>query len=347
MNLVNELTNVELETTKESGSNELTFALKEGKIVHISEVEQGLGCECNCPHCGSALIARKGNIRSHHFAHHNALDCDTGMETAIHLLAKEIIKDEKCLYVPSYFLKMEHEDKNGRNFAASSYLPSECLQFSDVKLEQHNEDYVPDITALTETEEWVDIEILVTHKVDEHKALRQRQRGKTMIEIDLSDLPRDSSRQEITKAVLLQAPRYFIHNIQRAVASIHLDTGLAETVNYVDNLIDAVNTRPSFEVQPHEVILVGFKVGNGYTTKGKRDFKISHLFYLKPSQRKNTTNFTIESSGGFEVATFEVDEALIPSLESLTFPAKVTLSFSYNNYSRHNKNKVTSFQLVD
>jgi hypothetical protein len=62
-----------------------------GRMRGIDEVEQGLACNCECPECGSPLIARKGAVRVHHFAHQGE-SCTTGAETALHRMAKEIVR---------------------------------------------------------------------------------------------------------------------------------------------------------------------------------------------------------------------------------------------------------------
>lgn len=59
----------------------LTYALKEERLVHISEVENGLQCNCKCPSCKQLLIAKKGNVNDHHFAHISHIECKYGYET--------------------------------------------------------------------------------------------------------------------------------------------------------------------------------------------------------------------------------------------------------------------------
>jgi hypothetical protein len=74
--------------------------------VHVESVTNGLDCGCSCPHCGGQLIAKKGNVRVHYFVHYNAIDCENGAETAIHLMAKKIIVDRKSVDLPAtYFTK--------------------------------------------------------------------------------------------------------------------------------------------------------------------------------------------------------------------------------------------------
>lgn len=71
----------------------LTYALKDNSLVHISEVESGLQCGCKCPACGETLIARKGDKVIHHFAHKSTVECEFGYQTSLHLAAKKVISE--------------------------------------------------------------------------------------------------------------------------------------------------------------------------------------------------------------------------------------------------------------
>ena len=68
---------------------------QEGRLVHIEDVPSGLECNCVCPECGAKLIARKGKKNQKHFAHDNGADCIGGRMTALHMLAQQIIQEEK------------------------------------------------------------------------------------------------------------------------------------------------------------------------------------------------------------------------------------------------------------
>lgn len=82
---------------------DLVFAVKENEWVRINEVESGLACGCVCPVCGGKLIARKGEHKRHHFAHHNAEACSYNNETALHLMAKTIIAKVTSIMLPPVF----------------------------------------------------------------------------------------------------------------------------------------------------------------------------------------------------------------------------------------------------
>lgn len=38
----------------------LLYGIRNNKLVHISEVEKGIKCDCTCPACKGRLIAKKG-----------------------------------------------------------------------------------------------------------------------------------------------------------------------------------------------------------------------------------------------------------------------------------------------
>lgn len=74
----------------------LTYAISsEGKIVHVDEVPNGNKCGCVCPSCKENLIAKnQGKTdRKHHFAHQSGTECDYAVESMLHLLAKEKIRE--------------------------------------------------------------------------------------------------------------------------------------------------------------------------------------------------------------------------------------------------------------
>ena len=81
----------------------LKLALKNGKIVSVTDVENGKACACICPECNSPLIARnKGKIRTAHFAHIYESNCVGSIESALHLLSKEILNETKKIFIPNY-----------------------------------------------------------------------------------------------------------------------------------------------------------------------------------------------------------------------------------------------------
>jgi len=84
-----------------SSTADLVYGVNlEGNIVHVSQVPPGSACKCKCPECDGDLIAKKGEKLAHHFAHATLVSCRGGPETALHLLAKQIVKDRLRINLP-------------------------------------------------------------------------------------------------------------------------------------------------------------------------------------------------------------------------------------------------------
>lgn len=184
---------------KEKSLN-LIYGLKEGRITHIFRVESGLECGCFCPACGDRLIAKKGDVVRHHFAHQSNVPCEYGVESALHLAAKEIIVAADEIMIPEVRLQFPH-----------SYRPNilihECMKvkIDHVELEKRLDNIIPDVVVYSGGKKFF-IEIFVTHAIDDKK----RQQIKTMdistIEIDLSGCEELPDEKELSEILLGESP---------------------------------------------------------------------------------------------------------------------------------------------
>jgi len=141
----------------------LVYALKDGAIVNIAEVDSGLKCNCICPACGERLIAKKGSKKVHHFAHHSGTNCEYGYETSLHLAAKSILMNAKKMTLPAVYV---HFKNTGRSKALVSE-PRE-ITIDHVELEKRYDDIVPDVVVYSEGKFFF-VEIFVTHSIDDLK----------------------------------------------------------------------------------------------------------------------------------------------------------------------------------
>ena len=156
------------------------MALKNGNLISINEVESGLKCDCFCPVCNSQLVARKGKIKVHHFAHYNSNECESYGESMLHLLAKKIIEENKYLLVPDF-------DKE-----VGSYSNLKKIDLTKIEVEKGYNDIKPDIIAWVGDENNFFVEIAVTHKVDYEKLLKIKEYNVSTLEIDLGDYYRSN-----------------------------------------------------------------------------------------------------------------------------------------------------------
>ncbi len=119
----------------------------------------------HCPACGEIVIAKRGNIKVHHFAHRRGTDCQYGYQTSVHLMAKEIINKTHKVLLP------------GRGLIVAD----------EVILEQRLGSIFPDILVTCDGKQYI-IEIYVTHPLDDEKIEKIRTLDISAIEINLSDI---------------------------------------------------------------------------------------------------------------------------------------------------------------
>lgn len=178
----------------------LTYALKNGQLTHISEVQKGIKCGCKCPACGAELIARKGDIMMHHFAHRSKEECEYGYQTTLHLIAKKIISENRIVRVPSLYVKFSGSGKK------ELIEKEKIVNVSAVILEKKLDNIIPDILLLTDAGKII-VEIYVTHEIDSKKKEKIKQLGVPTLEIDLSKIDREISEAEL-KEVLINNNKY-------------------------------------------------------------------------------------------------------------------------------------------
>lgn len=175
--------------------NKMTYGLREGKIIHISDVEQGLKCNCVCPACGATLIAHKGTKIMHHFKHYNAEECQIGYQTSLHLLAKEIISKTKKITIPELTLKF---DSCKKPIQISS---TKEISIDSVELEKKIGDVIPDIILHSKNKILL-VEIFVTHRIGDEKLFKLQKQGVSVIEIDLSKINKMITEDGLKKYLL-------------------------------------------------------------------------------------------------------------------------------------------------
>lgn len=183
------------------GGFRVPFGLKDGRVWAPSEVPKGKACGCICPGCHAPLAAKAQESRRKrpHFAHLTDTGCQTGRETGIHQRAKQLIADKQRLVIPAWIgdlVEMPNpphaRDDEGRiHWGRQVDRPVQRVELSDVEIERSFGSYKPDVVAQDAVGELL-IEIRVTHAVGNLKAARVQAQGRRMLEIDLSQLHRDT-----------------------------------------------------------------------------------------------------------------------------------------------------------
>ncbi len=165
-----------------------------GRLVGIADVERGAACGCVCPGCGRPVIARKGDIMRHHFAHAASAECMTALESMAHKLGKQIVADAGMLWVPGY------------GEEGAPLIREMCVAADRVESEKAIGPIRPDL-LFYKSGRTLAVEILVTHTPEPSKIAAFRAAGVAAVEIDLSEI----RPEEITAAYVIQhAPRRWL-----------------------------------------------------------------------------------------------------------------------------------------
>ena len=219
----------------------MIYALHDNNLVHISDVPSGLKCDCICPYCKNKLIAKKGEIKGHHFAHYDSEECQYWYETSLHLAAKQMIMEHKKVMIPAVYLKFPG------GFKESVLLhPAQVIKVEEVFLEKKQEDnqgwMVPDI-ILFSGQRKLYVEIFVTHAIDNKKISKIKNKGISAIEIDLSRCERSLDKEDLAKLLFedLKEKKWIYNNREKEWLKKFLEVAKPMPIvsggfaSYVDN----------------------------------------------------------------------------------------------------------------
>ena len=237
---------------------------KENCSVHVNDVPNGLKCGCHCPECGGQLIARQGKSNAWHFAHYDHKnDCPGAAETALHLAAKEILKDLKGRILlpeeiirkkgwPKPPIKGEYDrrsyfrkklDKKMMYKYKARHISSDWLVELEPTdwLKSDNHGFRPD-AVLTKNGCRLLVEIRVTNAVDAEKRTLLRKSGLGAIEINLEDIDRNISRSDLEKLIRKNASRKWL-STGRPKSHKTKEDEFTKILEEQSNILNKVNLR--------------------------------------------------------------------------------------------------------
>lgn len=156
-----------------------------------------------------------GDIRLHHFSHHEGGECTQAAETGIHLRAKEIIRERQGLCLPEERVTVTRAYQDQQVSATALVVKAGTfVRFSSVAVEQPEAGFQPDVTGYFK-ERKLFIEIRVTHAVDKHKQAKIAASGISCVEIDLSSIHRFATPDEIEAAINSTEKSAWVFHAQR------------------------------------------------------------------------------------------------------------------------------------
>jgi len=165
----------------------------DGLVVHIDDAENTSG-PYTCAGCGDSMSkvsnskphSRKGSEKliekRGHFRHQHQDECNTGLETSLHHWGKMIIEEAMTVGLPIHRLSYKEVE---RDFSTKWI-------YTSVTLEEWQDGIIPDV-VLHHPDGRLNVEIRVTHAVDDTKANLLQKRSQSCIEIDLTGFDFDKT----------------------------------------------------------------------------------------------------------------------------------------------------------
>lgn len=159
----------------------------DGRLISVAEAARGAACECICPKCSRPLIARKGFVLRHHFAHASDADCAGALETVLHKFGKQTLAEARDLLLPALSIRVQH--------LFAEPVVSRVVPIQGVQIEKQIGSIRPD-AILTVDDRPLGVEIFVTHTPDPDKIAALKSIPLDTIEIDLHGYSFDSMTDE-------------------------------------------------------------------------------------------------------------------------------------------------------
>lgn len=197
---------------------QILYGVRNGELVHVDEVKSGLACACTCPDCIRPLIAKKGDVLAHHFAHEaDDTNCNPTPESLVHAYAKQQVAKLQKLTLPPFSVHATYETEDRAVHELFwRYTPHYCLDVRSAEIEAEVvriEAMVrPDVLFRTSFGE-VAAEVCFRHPVPPDKVEKIcNQLHLSTVEIDISDLPVEASSQSINAAISDSRRWKWLHN---------------------------------------------------------------------------------------------------------------------------------------
>lgn len=207
----------------------LPFGLSENNIlIHIADIERGV--KYFCPGCRVPLLAVKGKIKQQHFRHSTGDECEHGLESAIHLFAKQKLREQKKITLPEYISTASATDSKGEVHIEYKTIAYEgnVICFDSVEEEKELQGIRADILARKGNHHLI-IEIFYRHKVDEQKIEKIKKINISAIEINLSELMQEDVKDSDAYWSYMNDPKHiqWLHNVKALENHSQLESKLA------------------------------------------------------------------------------------------------------------------------
>ena len=171
-----------------------------GQFISIHDVKENSGL-FSCPSCGSRLIAKRGSIREHHFAHKGSFHCS--LETYLHLLAKRLFEQAYAIKKPFYLNwttsdQCTYKDAYKDCKKCKKHSIDLIANYPYLEVEKRDGSYIPDILLSDGKGDKIYIEFAHTHYSSNDK----KKSGIKIVEIGIR---KESDIEDITESRTIEA----------------------------------------------------------------------------------------------------------------------------------------------
>lgn len=168
-----------------------------GRLVAARDLPKPAPGPFQCAACRSPLVLKQGEVRSWHFSHRPGTDCKSGFETALHLLAKQILLECRQLRAPALVCR---DDSSLREDITVCEEQTICWHAAG-KAEKWVDGIRPDFVA-DYGDQLLIIEVVVTNEPDPHKLAQLERIGMPALEINLSHVDREITVEALSHQII-------------------------------------------------------------------------------------------------------------------------------------------------
>jgi len=180
------------------------YSINKKELVGINDVPSGMKCNCLCPSCGMKLIARKGDINEHHFAHKEEADelCEYSFWVSVRDMSKQIIQKSQYINIHAYNLQNLHKriftTKEGR------VEIHQVKEFSGEEFDLQLQTSIGDLYIYFKTMESSSLE-----RDRRHNSQRNLYFSKDLVlSINLANSFQEKNSQDVLKNILIDSTNY-------------------------------------------------------------------------------------------------------------------------------------------
>lgn len=166
------------------------FALRDGELTHISAVTDGTRQGYSCPKCQERVVPHLCTKKRRHFAHYKpGSNCVGGLESALHLAAKQVLQRHEAIMVPDVVVQAQ-----GRTLTVSK---AQYVRYSAARTEKRLGGTRPDVALIRPSKSApLLVEVYVSHAVDGQKKAKLAKMGYPCLEVDVIGAFRSDSYDE-------------------------------------------------------------------------------------------------------------------------------------------------------